>query len=340
MNSKNLYKILSSKEHNTHYLNRYLNFVNACNENNFNLETFEKHHICPSSKNLWPEYKSKYKNSWNIVNLTPRQHYIAHWILARCFGGGMWFAFNMMCNGQRKERKYRVSSRAYQELRKNLSELLSGRVVSEKTRKMMSEAKKGKPLSDQHKYRLSLDVKNKLWIYKNNESKRVNKNEIGVYLNSGWLVGRVDFTDEAKENMSKSTKGVSKPTRSEEHKQNIGKTVKNKVAVRDTESNTNIVFRCSVDDPHYLSGRYVFQGIGRVVSEEDKERRRNLVMVRDTESDSTESFTCDKNDPHWISGRYVGHTKGIKVKCPHCEKEGGKGVMTRWHFENCKQKIS
>jgi hypothetical protein len=34
-------------------------------------------------------------------------------------------------------------------------------------------------------------------------------------------------------------------------------------------------------------------------------------------------------------------TKGVprkKVTCPYCNKEGGEGLMHRWHFENCKNK--
>jgi hypothetical protein len=34
-------------------------------------------------------------------------------------------------------------------------------------------------------------------------------------------------------------------------------------------------------------------------------------------------------------------TKGIPrivVTCPHCGKEGGEGIMHRWHFDNCKHK--
>ncbi len=27
-----------------------------------------------------------------------------------------------------------------------------------------------------------------------------------------------------------------------------------------------------------------------------------------------------------------------KVVCPHCGKEGGEGIMIRWHFDNCKHK--
>ena len=33
--------------------------------------------------------------------------------------------------------------------------------------------------------------------------------------------------------------------------------------------------------------------------------------------------------------------KGIprpKIVCPHCDKQGGVGIMNRWHFDNCKSK--
>lgn len=36
-----------------------------------------------------------------------------------------------------------------------------------------------------------------------------------------------------------------------------------------------------------------------------------------------------------------GWNKGIPrniVVCPHCGKEGGEGIMNRWHFDNCKHK--
>jgi hypothetical protein len=28
-----------------------------------------------------------------------------------------------------------------------------------------------------------------------------------------------------------------------------------------------------------------------------------------------------------------------KVKCPHCTKMGGIGIMNRWHFDNCKELV-
>lgn len=53
----------------------------------------EKHHILPSS--IFPEYK---KEAWNIVELSAREHYIAHYILMKAFGGSMSIAFNLMSN--------------------------------------------------------------------------------------------------------------------------------------------------------------------------------------------------------------------------------------------------
>ena len=32
-----------------------------------------------------------------------------------------------------------------------------------------------------------------------------------------------------------------------------------------------------------------------------------------------------------------GKTKD-KISCPHCNKEGGKNIMGRWHFNNCRFK--
>ena len=38
-----------------------------------------------------------------------------------------------------------------------------------------------------------------------------------------------------------------------------------------------------------------------------------------------------------ISGPLLG-TKKELVMCPHCDKEGGKPCMMKWHFDNCKMK--
>lgn len=90
MTSKSIYSILESKSHNQHYLKRYFNFILGCQNKNskINLDKFEKHHICPKAKDMFPEYKNIRHFPWNNVKLTYRQHYVAHWILWKSYGIG------------------------------------------------------------------------------------------------------------------------------------------------------------------------------------------------------------------------------------------------------------
>lgn len=81
-----IYNILKSKPHNSHYLNRYIKFIKQCEERNKNLyNNLEAHHICPKSKDMFLEYKNLNLFPWNKVNLTKRQHFIAHLILWKAF---------------------------------------------------------------------------------------------------------------------------------------------------------------------------------------------------------------------------------------------------------------
>jgi hypothetical protein len=83
----NIYEILKTKPHNEHYLKRYVSFIKSCQQQNQNIENlyFEKHHICPKSKDMFPEYKNLKKYTWNECILTYRQHIIAHLMLYKCF---------------------------------------------------------------------------------------------------------------------------------------------------------------------------------------------------------------------------------------------------------------
>lgn len=81
-----IYSILSSKPHNPHYLNRYITFIEQCQQKNVTNESpLEKHHICPKAKDMFPEYKSLTEHSWNLCFLTQRQHMIAHIILYKAY---------------------------------------------------------------------------------------------------------------------------------------------------------------------------------------------------------------------------------------------------------------
>jgi len=77
----------------SHVSTRYIKFIEHCSSLNDDLEKgeYEYHHVLPRCL-----YKKYAKEKWNIVKLTHRQHFIAHWMLAKIYGGKMWFAFNQM----------------------------------------------------------------------------------------------------------------------------------------------------------------------------------------------------------------------------------------------------
>jgi hypothetical protein len=81
-----IYSILSSKPHNPHYLNRYITFIEKCQQKNVGYEGYvERHHICPKADDMFPEYIDFRLHPWNCVVLTARQHFIAHIILWKTF---------------------------------------------------------------------------------------------------------------------------------------------------------------------------------------------------------------------------------------------------------------
>ena len=93
---------------------------------------YEKHHIIPK---CWGGSNSKS----NLIYLTAREHYIAHWLLYRIrpTSNGTAFAFWKMTfpGGKHLEnRNYRISARAYDEAKSAMSEanrkINTGRKVS------------------------------------------------------------------------------------------------------------------------------------------------------------------------------------------------------------------
>lgn len=106
----------------------------------------EIHHIVPKSL-------GGNDDKDNLVNFTPREHFLAHWLLWKIHRNRqMSFAFFSMCQYRKGERKnFRVSSRAYEEAR--LSRSMTG--VSDETKLRMSLAKKGKTYTDEAKLNMS-----------------------------------------------------------------------------------------------------------------------------------------------------------------------------------------
>ena len=106
-----IYRILFTKTHNLHYLKRYIKFIEHCKTLQPHDEKCEQHHILPKSKDMFPEYSSFRLHPWNKIQLTLRQHFIAHLLLWKAFGGRQAQAFKLMCirNNSKSSRQYRVA---------------------------------------------------------------------------------------------------------------------------------------------------------------------------------------------------------------------------------------
>ena len=116
--------ILKSKPHNEHYLNRYIKFISYCQEINLitSEDYVEKHHICPKASDLFPEFKDLRIHTWNKINLTARQHFIAHHLLWKCYPVlSTYMAFKIFINGAKTNKhnrpSYKVTSKTYELLK-------------------------------------------------------------------------------------------------------------------------------------------------------------------------------------------------------------------------------
>ncbi len=115
---------------------------------------FERHHIVPKSMGGTDD-KS------NIVNLTAREHFIAHWLLAKIHGGHQWASVSFFKQNGNRYLNSRLYSIAKLRHAKVVSELQKGvpltgdRLVKARMHcNKLSAAAKGKPIYGERRKRL------------------------------------------------------------------------------------------------------------------------------------------------------------------------------------------
>ena len=156
--------------------NRYLKFIDSlkCQA----IDGYcEVHHIVPKSMG-----GSNAKE--NLINLTPRQHYIAHWMLWKALGGVAGRSFFMMSNfgkyGKVNAKTYGLVRADYSEQvkiqmavrpnrpvftpehREKLRQAKLGRKLSAEHRANVGKARLGCKLSTEHKMKISMTKQLKL----------------------------------------------------------------------------------------------------------------------------------------------------------------------------------
>ena len=167
------------------YRSVYGNLISSRRESKASVFT-EKHHILP--KSLGGD-----DTDANIVNLTHREHYVAHLLLAHIHGGTQWLAVRFMAGIARGQNRFNVPSRQYeisceksklsrmghtvsQDARDKISQKLRGRslhpdigkkmgasrighVVTLETRAKIGDAHRGRKLSKERREQISLTQK-------------------------------------------------------------------------------------------------------------------------------------------------------------------------------------
>jgi len=188
---------------NQHYLNRYYKFINSLKNQTVD-GYFEKHHIVPRSH-------GGSNDKENLIKLTARQHYVAHWMLWKAYGKEMTTAFHYMTHVGRYGK--RINSRTFELLkleedarnrsRKHTPEAIEknrqahlGKKITEEHKKAISKALKGKPksrLPDVSIEKMKATKKQrfvpKIWVNNGDIQTKITYNKIEEYLNNGWERG-------------------------------------------------------------------------------------------------------------------------------------------------------
>jgi hypothetical protein len=283
-----IYSILTSKPHNHHYLNRYITFINQCQQKNICYKgSIENHHICPKADDMFPEYKNFKENPWNKATLTPRQHYIAHIMLWKIFPNidSTSQALHYMSYGKWKDH-------------------VKHSVIYEKLKIQIANTKKNTfTVRDKRRKTFVSSMDNPQYL--SGELVGITKGLVPVKDKDGNTFSvPVDDPRYLSGELLPSSKGL--------------------VPVKDKDGNT---FSVPVDDPRYLSGEliYVLKGL---VNVRDKNGNTFSVPVDDPRYLSgelvgiTKGFTSVKdkngkkflvlnNDPRYLSGELVGVQNGM-----------------------------
>lgn len=159
----------------------------------------ENHHIIPKCV-------GGTNKKWNLVKLTAKEHYICHMLLCEIYPkeNKLKYAFWRMCNigySEFQERNYRVSSVIYERIKKEISEMMSkqrkgkpttlGYKHNDETKLKIKEHRSKQVITDETKKKMSESRKNKLWYY-NSEGKHLRTySDDPRILEEGWKKGRI-----------------------------------------------------------------------------------------------------------------------------------------------------
>lgn len=321
-----LTNIFKTKTINEHYAIRYLNFINQCKIYNSQLSDtkfFETHHILPKAKSMFPEFANLKTHQWNSIKLSPRQHFIAHWLLWKACGKFMAYAFiGMKRSSKYQNRYFKLNSKMYEKLKIEAAATQSTRIISIKTREKMSMSQKNKEtVVCPHCYKTCTQSNYTRWHGDNCKIKTGIKKH---FINPNLTIVECPHCKKTGKLLGMKSN----------HFDNCPK-------IKDRTINAPII-----ECPHCLAKGKDILGFRRHHFDNCKTLTGKPTIILPK---NTETITC----PH--CGK-TGNVRGIKAKhfdrcpsiakplpkihCPHCKTEGNdNNYFKSWHFENCSKKM-
>ena len=298
---------------NQHYINRYNKFIDRCRNRALDETSYcEFHHIVPLSH-------GGEDNDLNLIKLTGREHYIAHWILAKAYGGNMWFAFWMMNVDTRNKKLRYKNSIAYEISRQNHSNEIS------KINKNMITC---------------YDSKNKQYVKITTEEfyldnlrySHFSKGKATYKINGKNVV--LDITDER----IKTGEAVSIRC-GYKHPENTILKIKEHSGVKNKRmiSNDELNITCYIDINDTLPDGYHY---GPLMSTKNKLVKRNKNTFKHIKwiTNGSDNKRIYINSPDDLpEGYYFGRTLEHKI-CEYCGKDVDIANYFQHHGENCKHK--
>ena len=90
----------------------------------------------------------------NLVDLTAKEHFIAHFLLARIHGGNQWAAIILMMGSKNKYHNSRAYEIAKHNWVKECSRIHSGKTLSKETKNRISLSMKGREITQEHRAKI------------------------------------------------------------------------------------------------------------------------------------------------------------------------------------------
>ena len=210
---------------NNEFLDKYCELI--CKNRNTQKECgiTEKHHIIPRLYFLANNLRVDNSKN-NLVNLTYKDHILAHYYLCLFVRDELIlskaiYAFMMLTNIKKfpdTEQDMLQHLDAYDNIKRDWinrlqnkmigNQCAKGNVLTEETKRQMSESRMGHPTSPSTKRKLSNAHKNKKCIHKDDKYLFVSQEQLDEYLMDGWELRGKPVSQEQKDVISRKNKGT------------------------------------------------------------------------------------------------------------------------------------